>query len=190
MQQERLKALGEMASGIAHDIKNAVSPVSIYTDSLLERETGLTAKGREQLQIIQRAVEDVAATVARMREFYRHREPELTLVPVPINRLVQEVLDLTRARWSDMPQKRGVVIDSRTDLEPSLPAFMGVESEIREALTNLIFNAVDAMPDGGTMTLRTGAVAHGTRVYAEVCDTGIGMNEDTRRHCLEPFFTT
>ncbi|HEY2780240.1 MAG TPA: ATP-binding protein [Steroidobacteraceae bacterium] len=190
MQQERLKALGQMASGIAHDINNAVSPVSIYTDSLLERETGLSAKGREQLQTIQRAVEDVAATVARMREFYRHREPELTLVPVPINRMVHEVLDLTRARWSDMPQKRGIVIDSRTDLEPDLPAFMGVESEIREALTNLIFNAVDAMADGGTMTLRTGTVAHGARVYVEICDTGVGMSEETRQRCLEPFFTT
>jgi PAS domain S-box-containing protein len=190
MQQERLKALGEMASGIAHDINNAVSPVAIYTDSLLERETQLSPQGREQLQIIQRAVGDIAATVARMREFYRHREPELALVPVTINRSVREVLDLTRARWRDMPQKRGVVIESRTELKPDLPEFMGVESEIREALTNLVFNAVDAMADGGTLTLRTGTLAHDTRIYVEVRDSGIGMSEDTRRRCLEPFFTT
>jgi PAS domain S-box-containing protein len=190
MQQERLRALGEMASGIAHDINNAVSPVSIYTDSLLERETQLSPQGREQLQIIQRAVEDVAATVARMREFYRHREPDLALMPVSINRLVREVLDLTRARWSDMPQKRGIVIEARTELTPDVPEFMGVESEIREALTNLVFNAVDAMADGGTLTLRTGSLANGTRVYVEVRDSGVGMNEDTRQRCLEPFFTT
>jgi PAS domain S-box-containing protein len=190
MQQERLKALGEMASGIAHDINNAVSPVAIYTDSLLERETQLSPQGREQLQIIQRAVGDVAATVARMREFYRHREPELALVPVAINRSVREVLDLTRARWRDMPQKRGVVIESRIELKPDLPEFMGVDSEIREALTNLVFNAVDAMAHGGTLTLRTGTLAHGTRVYVEVRDSGVGMNEDTRQRCLEPFFTT
>jgi CheY-like chemotaxis protein len=67
---------------------------------------------------------------------------------------------------------------------------MGVESEIREALTNLVFNAVDAMAEGGTLTLRTGTLAHGTRVYVEVRDSGIGMNEDTRQRCLEPFFTT
>ena len=190
MQQERLKALGQMASGIAHDINNAVSPVAIYTDSLLEREKQLSPQGREQLQIIQRAVEDVAATVARMREFYRHREPELGLVPVTINRLVREVLDLTRARWSDMPQKRGVVIESRTELAPDVPEFMGVESEIREALTNLVFNAADAMADGGTLTLRTGTLAQGKRVCVEVRDSGVGMNEDTRQRCLEPFFTT
>jgi len=132
----------------------------------------------------------VAATVARMREFYRHREPELALVPVTINRLVRAVLDFTRARWSDMPQKRGVVIESRTELAPDVPEFMGVESEIREALTNLVFNAVDAMADGGTLTLRTGTQSHGTRVYVEVRDSGVGMNEETRQRCLEPFFTT
>jgi signal transduction histidine kinase len=89
-----------------------------------------------------------------------------------------------------MPQKRGVVIDSRTELASDLPEFMGVQSEIREALTNLVFNAVDAMADGGTLTLRTGTLAHGARVYVEVRDSGVGMNEETRQRCLEPFFTT
>ncbi len=102
MQQERLRALGQMASGIAHDINNAISPVALYTEALLEREHGLSDKGRNQLEIIQRAVDDVAQTVARMGEFYRVREPQVSLVPVDINLLVRQVLDLTRARWSDM----------------------------------------------------------------------------------------
>ena len=72
LQQERLRALGEMASGIAHDINNALSPMALYTDALLEREQRLSAQGRGYLQIIQRAIDDVAQTVARMREFYRH----------------------------------------------------------------------------------------------------------------------
>jgi signal transduction histidine kinase/CheY-like chemotaxis protein len=188
MQQERLRALGEMSSGIAHDINNAISPAALYADSLLERETGLSADGRRQLETIQRAVHDVAATLARMREFYRPQEPQLTEVPVRLNDLVRQVIDLTRARWSDMPQQRGITVELITKLQTDLPLIMGRESEIREALINLVFNAVDAMPQGGTLTLRTLGVEHEVRM--EVADTGVGMDEDARRRCLEPFFTT
>lgn len=192
MQEERLRALGQMASGIAHDINNALSPVSLYTESMLETESGLSERGRGYLEVIRRAVEDVAETVARMREFYRPREQQLELSPVALNELVRQVLDLTRARWSDMAQSHGIVVKVVTELAPELPKIMGVESEIREALTNLIFNAVDAMPEGGTLTLRTriaGGDAEGSAVM-EVVDTGIGMDEKTQIRCLEPFFTT
>jgi signal transduction histidine kinase/CheY-like chemotaxis protein len=191
MQQERLKALGQMASGIAHDINNAISPIALYTESLLERETNLSPRARDYLSTIQHAIEDVSHTVARMREFYRQREQQLALTPVKLNEMVKQVIDLSRARWSDMPQQRGIFIKVETDLEPDLPQIMGVESEIREALVNLVFNAVDAMPEGGTLTLRTKSSEQPTRlVRVEVSDTGIGMDEETRRHCLEPFFTT
>jgi signal transduction histidine kinase/ActR/RegA family two-component response regulator len=196
MQQERLRALGEMASGIAHDINNAISPVALYTESLLEREPNLSERARGYLVTIQTAIEDVAETVARMREFYRPREAELVLSRVACNRLVEQVVNLTRARWSDQTQQRGVVIQLQTELAESLPDIMGSEVEIRDALTNLIFNAVDAMPDGGILTLRSRAAVAGAgeaatqHVQLEVSDTGIGMDEETRRRCLEPFFTT
>ena len=198
MQQERLRALGEMASGIAHDINNAISPIALYTESLLEREPGLSERARGYLRIIQTAIEDVAETVARMREFYRAREAELVLSQVGCNRLIEQVVNLTRARWSDQPQQRGLVIQLHTDLAEHLPDIMGSEVEIRDALTNLIFNAVDAMPDGGTLTLRTRVVSSGPpgsantvrQVTVEVSDTGVGMDEETRRRCLEPFYTT
>jgi CheY-like chemotaxis protein len=187
-----------MASGIAHDINNAISPMALYTDLLLERDSTLSPQSRKHLQMIQRAAEDVAKTVARMREFYRQREPELTLYPLQINALVEQVVDLTRARWSDMPQQQGVVIEMRSELADALPPFMGVESEIREALINLVFNAVDAMPSGGTLTMRTRVAQHPNglgqnrprSVIVEVADTGVGMDEETRRRCLEPFYTT
>jgi signal transduction histidine kinase/CheY-like chemotaxis protein len=195
MEQERLRALGQMASGIAHDINNALSPVALYTESLLDREPGLSVRTREYLETTQRAIEDVAHTVGRLREFYRKPETQVLLVPVDMNVLIRQVLELTRARWSDMPQQKGIVIQVRTDLEADLPAVAGIESETREALTNLIFNAVDAMPEGGTLTLRTKAVRipptlSTQRVHVEVVDTGMGMDEETRRRCLEPFFTT
>src|SRR5579862_8261626 len=195
MQQERLRALGQMASGIAHDINNAISPVSLYTDALLEREPNLSERGRGYLTTIQRAIEDVAETVARMREFYRPREQQLVLARVSVNRLIEQVTELTHARWNDLPQQKGIMIRLQTELAENLPEIMGAEGEIRDALTNLIFNAVDAMPEGGTLTLRTRVVsADGEpdqrHVHLEVCDTGIGMSEEIRRRCLEPFYTT
>ncbi len=155
LQQERLRALGQMASGIAHDINNAISPVSLYTEVLLERETTLSDRARDYLTTIQKAIDDVSRTVARMREFYRERETQLTLERVDINRAILQVVNLTRPRWSDQPQQRGTVIDLQTTLAPDLPAIMGADNEIRDALTNLVFNAVDAMPQGGTLTVRT-----------------------------------
>ena len=200
MQQERLRALGQMASGIAHDINNAISPVTLYTESLLETEPGLSQRARDYLTTIQRSMDDVTQTVSRMREFYRQREPQLALIPVNLNRLIGQVLELTRVRWSDMAQENGVVIDLQTHLAETLPPVLGIESEIREALTNLVLNAVDAMPGGGTLTLRTRladdlrpAQANQTpqaSAVIEIMDTGVGMDEDTRRRCVEPFFTT
>jgi signal transduction histidine kinase/ActR/RegA family two-component response regulator len=193
MQQERLRALGQMASGIAHDINNAISPISLYTESLLEREPNLSDRTRGYLTTIQRAIEDVARTVARMREFYRERDSQLTLERVQLNRAVQQVVDLTRPRWSDLPQARGAMVDLQTHLADPMPDIMGAEHEITDALTNLIFNAVDAMPTGGILSVRTrkAIAADGeVRAYIEVSDTGLGMDEDTRRRCLEPFYTT
>jgi PAS domain S-box-containing protein len=199
MQQERLRALGQMASGIAHDINNAISPVALYTESLLETEANLSPRARDYLTTIQHSIEDVAQTVARMREFYRQKETQLALMPVQLNSLVQQVIDLSRARWSDMPQQKGHCIELLTELAPDLPVIAGVESEIREALLNLVFNAVDAMPEGGNLAMRTriwpsspnaSETIHNGCVAVEVADTGMGMDEDTRRRCLEPFFTT
>src|SRR5207237_1918525 len=117
--------------------------VALYTESLLAKEPGLSDRARGYLQTIQHAVDDVAETVTRMREFYRQREPQLATTPVAMNRLMQQVLDLTRVRWNDMPQQRGGMIHLHTEWVPDPPPIMGVESEIRDALTNLILNAVD-----------------------------------------------
>ncbi len=189
MQQERLRVLGQLASGIAHDINNSLSPAGLYTQLLLERDTTLSTEAKQYLAVIQQSLESVAHTVARMKEFYRRREPQLAPVLVHLNRILQQVLDLTRARWSAIPQERGIVIRTQTELAPDLPPIGGDEGELRDAFTNLILNAVDAMPGGGTLTVRTRAI-EGGQVCVEVLDTGIGMDEATRTRCLEPFFTT
>jgi CheY-like chemotaxis protein len=150
------------------------------------------------LQTIQRAIDDVARTVNRMREFYRPRELQVSRSLVQLNDIVRQVGDLTRARWHNLPQERGIVIELMLDLDATLPEIMAADNEIRDALTNLIFNAVDAMPNGGTLTVRTSRstlpVAESSPsssvVALEVVDSGTGMDEETRRLCLEPFYTT
>ena len=124
-----------------------------------------------------------------MREFYR-REPASTAhVPIDVNQVIGHVVALTQVRWESMPKERGAVIQVHTDLAPHLAPILGVESELRDALTNLVLNAVDAMQDGGTLTLRSRPI-DARHVGIDVVDTGIGMDEQTRQRCLEPFFTT
>ncbi|HWY32480.1 MAG TPA: ATP-binding protein [Candidatus Acidoferrum sp.] len=188
MQHERLKALGQMASGIAHDINNALSPIVGFSELLLRIETTITADGRKYLNYIKTAGEDISHIVAGLKEFYRLRDENESLLPLNLNQLVNQVIDMTRPRWRDLPQRRGTMIEMQKDLAPELPELFGMESEIREALTNLILNAVDAMPSGGTLLVRSRAGQ--SVVILEVCDTGIGMDETIRKRCLEPFFST
>ncbi len=192
LQHERLRAVGEMASGIAHDINNAIAPAALYAESLLDKETGMSEGGRRQLQTIQLAIDDVAGTLTRMREFYREEDAGVPHTLVALNQVVRQSIDLTQARWRDMPQREGIAVRIETVLDEALPYVRASEREIREALVNLIFNAVDAMPEGGTLTLRTrlAGQAPDACVVLEVQDTGIGMDEETRRRSMEPFFTT
>jgi CheY-like chemotaxis protein len=125
-----------------------------------------------------------------MREFYRMREPQLQHGPVDANHMLQQVAELTRARWSDMALERGVVIKLETSFEEDLPPITGAENEIRDAITNLVLNAVDAMPEGGTLALRSFRDRASERIGIEIRDTGLGMNAQVRARCLEPFYTT
>ncbi|HEY1787187.1 MAG TPA: ATP-binding protein [Verrucomicrobiae bacterium] len=199
VQQERLRALGQMASGIAHDINNALSPITAYSELLLGKRNISVETTREYLQAINKSGVDIAHIVARMREFYRRREDSEPLANVNINEIVNEVIGLTRPRWRDVCQREGVSINVKPEFEENMPKILGDPSELREALINLIFNSLDAMPYGGTIQLITRSVnrpptkenSEGERaLQIEVRDDGVGMDEKTRRRCLEPFFST
>lgn len=199
MQLERLRALGQMASGMAHDINNALSPIVAYSDILLTTLKDIPEKSRKHIEYIRKSGEDIAHIVARMREFYRRRHGEEDLSPVNINRVIEEVVELTRPRWRDMSQNDGIQVTVTTEFDKLIPAFPSDESELREALTNLLFNALDAMPKGGEIKLVTrGVMVKGgprgevkySHIVMEITDSGCGMDEKTRQRCLEPFFST
>jgi nitrogen-specific signal transduction histidine kinase/ActR/RegA family two-component response regulator len=194
MQQERLRALGQMASGVAHDINNSLTPIVTFADILLTQKFQLPEKARTYLSHIQTAGVDIGTIVSRLREFYRPRDHDEPHLPVDLHALLRQVAELTRPRWRDMPQARGAVINLQMEFARDVAMIAGNETELRESFINLMLNAVDAMPTGGTLTLRTrlqpaqnGGVNY---VMAEVCDTGVGMDEETRARCLEPFFST
>jgi len=188
-QRERLHALGQMASGIAHDVNNSLVPVLALSERLTQHADPSV---RDLAQQMLQAAQDIAQLVRRLRVFYSQQLACDTLQAVDLNGLVQQCAEWTRPRWKDIAQQQGKTIELALDLAPNLPPIAGVLHEIREALVNLIFNAVDAIlakaDSHGTITLRTRAETE--RAVVEVADTGIGMDEETCRRALEPFFTT
>jgi CheY-like chemotaxis protein len=185
-----------MASGLAHDFNNALVPISGYAEMLLEHPDILQeqAKATKYLKLIMTGVEDAASVVSRLREFYRKREEGETYRPLSLNQMVEQAVALTRPRWRDEALGSGRTSLVEADMRP-IPRILGSESELRELLTNLIFNAVDAMPEGGNIRIRTGLrdtpAGDGVpQVFLEVSDTGTGMTDEVRRRCLEPFFST
>jgi signal transduction histidine kinase/DNA-binding response OmpR family regulator len=188
-QQERLRALGQMASGIAHDFNNALAPILGFSELALTHPRFLEdkAKMRHYLKTINTAAGDAAEVVRRLREFYRPQESAGPLREVNLESLVDEVVSATAPRWKGEARASGrnVAIETAFGKLPPVPVN---ESEFRQVLINLVFNALDAMPDGGTISVRTG-LENGHAVL-EVEDTGVGMSQDTVRRCMEPFFTS
>ena len=187
LRQERLRLVGQLASGVAHDINNALSPVLGYVDLLLQTEPDLSPRVRGYLERIKQAGESIADTVQRLRNLYRPQRPIAT-GPVDLNRIARAALDLARPRWKDLAQAQGQTFRVVEELSAPPPLVEADEGELRDAVVNLVVNALDAMPRGGTLTVRTG-IREG-EAFLEVVDTGVGMDEVTVSRAREPFFTT
>jgi GAF domain-containing protein/CheY-like chemotaxis protein len=181
---EKLRALGEMASGIAHDFNNLLAAILGRTQLLLRRVDD--ARLRQWLQVIERSAMDGAQTVRRLQEFARVRRDQ-PLVPVDLNEVVREAVEMTQSRWYEDCLRRGVVIDVRTHLG-TIALVAGDPAELREVMTNLILNAVDAMPNGGLLIF-TSRLVDG-QVEVTVSDNGVGIPEAIRNSIFDPFFTT
>ena len=181
---ERLHALGEMSAGVSNSLNNILTGILGPAELLKER-----IKDPESL----REVEVIFASAIRARELVRRLSQTVqgeegdALHPVPVHVVVQESLRTARSRWKDEVEARGISIEVVTELEDA-PPIGGTQAGLHDILTNLLFNAVDALPEGGTITVGAKAVEEG--VQLTVRDTGLGMDEETRRRAFEPFFTT
>ena len=189
VEQERLREVGQMTGGIAHDLNNVLQPVLGYSDLLLMHPETLDNKARtlDHLKSIRTAAEDATNVIHRLGVSSRVPGNNDASKPVDLNKSVREAILFTKPKWIGQAQEGGSDIRFETDLQ-TVPFVEWNVTELRELLTNLIFNAVDAMPDGGTITI--GTSYEDKHVVVRISDTGTGMSEDVRRRCMDPFFST
>jgi PAS domain S-box-containing protein len=182
---ERLRALGEMSAGVSHNLNNILSVVLGYATLLQEDNKDPT---------IAASIDEIVASTVRASDLVKrlHRavrtEGEQPQEPVDLNKIIRETVLTTRPRWHDETGLAGIAIEVIMELE-AVPQVCGTVNGLNEILTNLLLNAVDAMPDGGSITIRT-APDDSDGVQLVVQDTGVGMDEATRQRLFEPFFTT
>lgn len=183
-QMEKLSALGELASGVAHDFNNTLAGI-LGRAQLLQRTNDID-KVKRGLEIIIKTAEDGAKTVKRIQDFARQRRDH-DFELVSIDQILMDASEITRPRWKNCAEASNIHIS--LDLKIGSNALvMGDDSELREVLVNMVFNAIDAMPEGGTLTLTTRSANES--VIIEVIDTGVGMYPEVRSKIFDPFFTT
>jgi GAF domain-containing protein/ActR/RegA family two-component response regulator/anti-sigma regulatory factor (Ser/Thr protein kinase) len=190
IQTEKLRVLGEMAGGVVHDFNNILTSILGRTQLLWKKLEKRKSKEPEDLirnlQLIEKSAGDGAKILSRIREFTKTKK-DTTFFPVDLNEIVEDSLEMTRSYWSDQVILSGIHIEVKKDLK-KLGKVIGNATELREVVTNLIINAVDAMPHGGTLTLKSQQDEE--FIYVMVSDTGIGMTEEIKSKIFEPFFTT
>jgi PAS domain S-box-containing protein len=186
IQSEKLAALGTMAGGVSHDFNNLLMAVLGHVQLILPQIED--EEVRRRLQNIEKAVYDGSNTVRRLQRFTeRERDPKAAASPVDVEEAVKDVIELTRPRWKSHMEMSGHTIDIRLDLALNCFAMINA-SDLKEVLTNLLLNAIDAMPQGGVVTFRS--YCQGEEVFLDVSDTGIGMSKDVAERIFDPFFTT
>lgn len=183
-QMEKLSALGELASGVAHDFNNTLSGI-LGRAELLQRISD-PEKLKRGLDIIIKTAEDGAKTVKRIQDFARQRRDH-NFELVSIDHILMDASEITRPRWKNCAEASNIHIKVDLHIE-SNAMVMGDDSELREVLVNMVFNAIDAMPEGGTLSLTTRTA--GDSVIITVVDTGVGMYPEVRSKIFDPFFTT
>jgi len=184
LQAEKLRALAEMASGVAHDFNNALAAILGNTQLLLY--TVQDEELKETLKIIEKVTKDSAQTVRRLQDFTSKRVHQ-ELFKVDVNAIIKDCIEITKPKWKDESQSRGVHIEIVPTLEET-PPVSGNASELREVFTNMIFNAIEAMPGGGKIDVRT--FRKRKEVVTQISDTGMGITEEVKKKIFEPFFTT
>ena len=181
---ERLSALGEMVAGINHNLNNILVGVTVSSEFLLDRVEDPQAV--TYVRTIHQAGKQAADLVARLQDAVLGDSEEGVLQS--LNTIVRDSIETARTRWKDEADLKGIEIRVLLDLAPDLPQIRGSSSGLYNIMLNLIFNAVDAMPNGGELEIKTHQMGSGVQI--SVRDTGIGMDEETQKRVFEPFFTT
>jgi PAS domain S-box-containing protein len=185
LQAEKLRIVGEMAAGIAHNFNNVLTTILTRAQMLALQGTDSTALQRG-LNLIAQAASDGATIVRRLQQLARGSGTS-EMAALDLNTVVQEVVETTQPVWHDHARREGRPVEVRLELMP-LRQIVGRAAELREVLTNLLLNAVEAMPQGGQLTLRSWT--EGREVCVAVSDTGVGMTPEVQRRLFDPFFTT
>ncbi len=195
IQTEKLNAVGEMAAGMAHDLNNVLGAILGRVQLLrlgLSKERGEAGRVADEtvlreLEVIEQASMDGAHTIQKIREFTRSKKESGQFVLINVNEILDGAIELAKAKIKDEAEAKGIQIEVQT-IEGEVPPVMGNPGDLREVLLNLLLNSVDAMPEGGRVTLRTGR--ENGHVFIEANDNGTGMPECIRKRIFDPFFTT
>lgn len=183
-QSKKLAALGQISSGVAHDFNNVLTGV-LGRVQIIKKQTN-DERILKNLEMIELAAQDGSATVKRMQDFARLRTDE-KFIPIDVKEIIEEVLALTRPKWRDNAEMQGIIIEPVIEIDEQY-LILGDPSDLKGAFTNLIFNAVDAMPEGGVLTIR--AEKKADKILIEFEDTGVGMTDDTIEKIYDPFYST
>jgi len=183
---EKLRALGLMTSGIAHDFNNMLAIITGNID-LIEIEEDKD-KILKKVQIIKKTARGSAKTIKRLQKYARTKDDELQSQIINLNSLVSDAIEISTPMWKDGPQEKGFSVEIVDTLTEDEPIVLGDDTDLREAIINMIFNSVDAMPQGGKIHIST--YANNESVCLELSDNGTGMTEEAKSRIFDPFFTT
>ncbi len=182
--QKKLAAIGQISSGIAHDFNNVLTGVLGQVE--LMKLKNPDPDFMEHLKMIELAVHDGKATVRQMQDFTRHKKDKVHIA-IDLKKLILDVVALAKPRWSKALMENGIIIEPVLDLKDEVN-ILGNKSELSNAITNMLFNATDAMPDGGVISIKTRS--ENKKALLQIKDTGIGMTKEIQEKIFDPFFTT
>ena len=183
-QTEKLSALGKLSSGIAHDFNNILAAISMRAElmKLRTEDPDLT----KDLEVIENSAMQGAETVNKLRTFYKRERTEYE--SANLNDVIEQAIEITSPRWKDVSHSRGILTEVKLHFADNLRNIEGSTGDLKDSIINLIFNALDAMPHGGTIDVTTENLLDAVRVT--ITDTGIGMSQEVMKRVFEPFYST
>jgi PAS domain S-box-containing protein len=196
LQSKKLQSLGELAGGVAHNFNNILAVIigranllqmNIDTPPGMEERRKSALALKKGLAAIEKASQEGADVVRKIQEFTRESNDDAYIAPVNINKTIDDAIELTRTKWKDTAESKGIKIEVKKDLS-SIPSVSGNHLELKEVFSNLINNAIDAMPQGGDIKIRT--FKQDNYVFVSIEDTGVGLPDDKKDSIFDPFFTT